>query len=114
MSLSLLDCLFTDESCELFDDESVAPSEAENRPHVLLADGDHDGHPRGPAMTDAEVASKGHQDATGESRKPDEAGLKALKSAWAVSDATKQLCPRQLQPQDPCNLPHSKQGGHRH
>ena len=98
----------------MFDDESVAPSEAENRLHVLLADEDHDEHPRSPAMTDAEVASKGHQDATGESRKPDEAGLKALKSAWAVSDATKQLCFRQLQPQDPYNLSHSEQGRHRH
>ena len=35
--------------------------------------------------TGTEVASKGHQDATGESRQPDEAGLKALKSVCDAS-----------------------------
>ena len=89
--MRLLDSLFTDESNELFDDESVAPSEAENRLHVLLAGEDYDEQPRSssndddgaasPAMTDAEVASRGHQDATGSPGTPGGAGLKALKSA---------------------------------
>jgi hypothetical protein len=121
VSLSLLDCLFTDESCELFDDDSVAPSDTENRLHVLLADGDHDEQPQsspnddddndGPAMTEAEIVAKGHQDASGSPGNPDQAGLKARKS---VCDATKQLCFRQLQQQDASNLSRSEQGRHRH